>query len=87
MVLFLATGIAYGIGAKTVNSSTAVIAAMTKAVASLSGTILLFVVISQFVGYFNYSNIPTLMALTMADVLKSAISARCGCWLASSLSS
>lgn len=72
MVLFLATGIAYGIGAKTVNSSTAVIAAMTKAVASLSGTILLFVVISQFVDYFNYSNIPTLMALTMADVLKSA---------------
>lgn len=72
MVLFLATGIAYGIGARTVNSSTAVIAAMTKAVASLSGTILLFVVISQFVDYFNYSNIPTLMALTMADVLKSA---------------
>lgn len=72
MVLFLATGIAYGIGAKTVNSSAAVIAAMTKAVASLSGTILLFVVISQFVDYFNYSNIPTLMALTMADVLKSA---------------
>ena len=87
MVLFLATGIAYGIGAKTVNSSTAVIAAMTKAVASLSGTILLFVVISQFVDYFNYSNIPTLMALTMADVLKSANIGRCGCWLASSLSS
>lgn len=72
MVLFLATGVAYGIGAKTVNSSAAVIAAMTKAVASLSGTILLFVVISQFVDYFNYSNIPTLMALTMADLLKSA---------------
>jgi aminobenzoyl-glutamate transport protein len=72
MVLFLATGVAYGIGAKTVNSSAAVIAAMTKAVASLGGTILLFVVISQFVDYFNYSNIPTLMALTMADALKSA---------------
>lgn len=72
MVLFLATGVAYGIGAKTVNNSAAVIAAMTKAVASLSGTILLFVVISQFVDYFNYSNIPTLMALTMADLLKSA---------------
>jgi len=72
MVLFLATGIAYGIGAKTVNNSAEVIAAMTKAVASLSGTILLFVVISQFVDYFNYSNIPTLMALTMAEPLKNA---------------
>ena len=38
----------------------------------MGGTILLFVVISQFVDYFNYSNIPTLMALTMADALKSA---------------
>jgi len=45
---------------------------MTKAVSGLGGTILLFVVISQFVDYFNYSNIPTLMAVTMADVLKSA---------------
>ncbi|HLG79538.1 MAG TPA: AbgT family transporter [Bradyrhizobium sp.] len=72
MVLFLATGIAYGIGAKTMNGSADVIAAMTKAVGSLGGTILLFVVISQFVDYFNYSNIPTLMALTMADALKSA---------------
>jgi aminobenzoyl-glutamate transport protein len=72
MVLFLATGIAYGIGAKTMNSSAAVIAAMTKAVSSLGGTILLFVVISQFVDYFNYSNIPTLMALSMADPLKNA---------------
>ncbi len=72
MVLFLATGVAYGIGAKTVNSSAAVIAAMTKAVSSLGGTILLFVVISQFVDYFNYSNIPTLMALSMAEPLKNA---------------
>jgi aminobenzoyl-glutamate transport protein len=38
----------------------------------LGGTILLFVVISQFVDYFNYSNIPTLLAVSMADVLKSA---------------
>jgi aminobenzoyl-glutamate transport protein len=72
MVLFLATGVAYGIGAKTINKVSDVIAAMTKAVAGLGGTILLFVVISQFVDYFNYSNIPTLMAVTMADVLKNA---------------
>jgi aminobenzoyl-glutamate transport protein len=72
MVLFLATGVAYGIGAKTISKVGDVIAAMTKAVAGLGGTILLFVVISQFVDYFNYSNIPTLMAVTMADALKSA---------------
>ena len=72
MVLFLTTGVAYGIGAKTIKNVGDVIAAMTKAVAALGGTILLFLVISQFIAYFNYSNIPTLMAVAMADVLKSA---------------
>jgi aminobenzoyl-glutamate transport protein len=72
MLLFLVTGVAYGMGAKTIKNVADVIGAMTKAVSGLGGTILLFVVISQFVDYFNYSNIPTLMALTMADVLKTA---------------
>jgi aminobenzoyl-glutamate transport protein len=72
MVLFLVTGVAYGIGAGTIKNVGDVIAAATKAVASLAGTILLFLVISQFIAYFNYSNIPTLMAVTMADALKSA---------------
>jgi aminobenzoyl-glutamate transport protein len=72
MMLFLISGIAYGVGAKTVKSSTDVINAMTKAVSGLGGTILLFVVISQFVDYFNYSSMPTLMAVKMADVLKNA---------------
>jgi aminobenzoyl-glutamate transport protein len=72
MFVFLVTGIAYGAGAGTVKSAGDVIAAMTKAVSGLGGTILLFLVISQFIAYFNYSNIPTLMAVKMADVLKAA---------------
>lgn len=72
MIAFLATGVAYGVGAKTIKTASDAIAAMTKAIAGLGGTILLFVVISQFVDYFNYSNIPTLMAVTMAGFLKSA---------------
>ncbi len=72
MFLFLVTGVAYGIGAKTLNGTNAVIAAMTKAVSGLGGTLLLFLVISQFIAYFNYSNIPTLMAVSMADMLTAA---------------
>ncbi len=72
MFLFLATGVGYGLGAGTMRSAGEVIGAMTKAVSSLGGTILLFLVISQFIAYFNYSNIPTLMAVRMADALKSA---------------
>jgi aminobenzoyl-glutamate transport protein len=51
---------------------------MTKAVSGLGGTILLFVVISQFVDDFNFSSIPTLMAVKMADFLKARTSVRCG---------
>ncbi|WP_045221653.1 AbgT family transporter [Desulfonatronum thioautotrophicum] len=72
MFVFLATGVGYGIGAGSIKSSCDVIAAMTKAVSGLGGTILLFLVISQFIAYFNYSNMPTLMAVTMADTLKAA---------------
>ena len=72
MMLFLVTGIAYGIGAGTINRATDVVDAMTKAVSGLGGTILLFVVISQFVDYFTYSNMPTLLAVKMADVLRNA---------------
>jgi aminobenzoyl-glutamate transport protein len=72
MFVFLVSGICYGLGAKTMKSSTDVINAMTKAVASLAGTILLFLVISQFIAYFNYTNMPTLMAGKMAGALKAA---------------
>jgi aminobenzoyl-glutamate transport protein len=72
MFIFLATGIAYGRGAGTIRTANEVLGAMTKAVSSLGGTILLFLVISQFIAYFNYSNIPTLAAVKMADVLKTA---------------
>jgi aminobenzoyl-glutamate transport protein len=72
MFLFLISGICYGLGARTIKSTGDVIGAMTKAVSSLGGTILLFLVISQFIAYFNYSNMPTLMAGKMAGALKSA---------------
>jgi aminobenzoyl-glutamate transport protein len=72
VMLFLTTGIAYGVGAGTIRRATDVVDAMTKAVSGLGGTILLFVVISQFVDYFTYSNMPTLLAVKMADVLKNA---------------
>lgn len=72
MFLFLFSGIGFGLGAGTIKSSNDVMNAMTKAVSSLGGTILLFLVISQFIAYFNYSNMPTLMAVKMADVLKAA---------------
>jgi aminobenzoyl-glutamate transport protein len=72
MVLFLITGAAYGIGAGTIKSSNDIIKAMEKALAGLGSLIFLLFILSQFIAYFNYSNIGTIMAVSMADVLKTA---------------
>ncbi|MBL8583100.1 MAG: AbgT family transporter [Rhizobiaceae bacterium] len=71
MLLFLTTGWCYGIGAGTLRTLTDVIKAMEKAVTSLGGTIFLFFVLSQFVAYFTYTNIGTVMALGLGGVLQS----------------
>ncbi|HPB45175.1 MAG: AbgT family transporter [Microthrixaceae bacterium] len=71
-LVFLACGIAYGIGAKTITASDDVIAAVTKTFAGLSGLIFMLLMISQFIAYFNYTNIPRVLAVVLAGVLESA---------------
>jgi aminobenzoyl-glutamate transport protein len=70
MVLFLTTGAAYGIGAGSMKNLTDIIKAIEKALSGLGGLIFLFLIISQFVAYFNYSNMGTILAVKMADVLR-----------------
>jgi aminobenzoyl-glutamate transport protein len=72
MLAFLVTGWAYGIGAGTVRTLTDVIKAIEKAITGLGGTIFLFFVLSQFVAYFTYTNIGTVMALSLSELLRSA---------------
>ena len=63
MLMFLVTGWAYGIGAGTLRTLTEVIKAIEKSITGLGGTIFLFFVLSQFVAYFTYTNMGTVMAL------------------------
>jgi len=72
MLVFLAMGAAYGIGAKTITSMVEGINAVTKTFASLSGLVFLLFVISQFLAYFNYSNIATIIAVNMGDAFEHA---------------
>jgi len=72
MLVFLAIGVAYGIGAGTITSMTDGINAVTKTFASLSGLIFLLFVISQFLAYFTYSNMATIIAVNMGDALEHA---------------
>ena len=69
-LLFFATGAAYGIGAGTVKNTNDLVNAMIKAIQGLGGLIFLLLVISQFLAYFNYTNMTTIAALSLADVLQ-----------------
>jgi aminobenzoyl-glutamate transport protein len=71
-LVFLVSGAAYGIGARTMKGTNDVINAMQKAIGSLAGLILLLLVISQFIAFFNYSNMATLAAVSLADILQRA---------------
>jgi aminobenzoyl-glutamate transport protein len=72
VLLFGVTGIAYGIGAGTMKTVNDGIDAITKTISDLGGLLLLFFIIGQFVAYFNYSNIGTIAAVKLANVLKEA---------------
>jgi aminobenzoyl-glutamate transport protein len=69
---FLATGAAYGIGARTMKGSADVIKAMEKAVIGLGGLIFLLFFISQFIALFTYTNIATIAAVKLGDILSHA---------------
>jgi aminobenzoyl-glutamate transport protein len=71
-LVFLVAGVCFGVGAKTITSSVDVINAIVKTFAGLSGLIFLLLLISQFIAFFNFSNIPTVVAVEMADWLEGA---------------
>jgi aminobenzoyl-glutamate transport protein len=70
MIVFLVSGVAYGVGAKTIKNVQDGIDAVTKTFSDLGGLLFLFFVISQFVAYFNYSNMGTILAVKLANILK-----------------
>jgi len=69
-LLFFSVGTAYGIGAGTIKNTNDVVNAMVKAIQGLAGLIFLLLVISQFLAYFNYTNIATIAALSLGDALQ-----------------
>ena len=71
-MFFLIAGIAYGRGAGTFRSANDVIAAVTKTFAGLAGLVFMLLMISQFIAYFNYSNLPSVLAIALAEWLQSA---------------
>ena len=71
-MFFLISGVGYGMGAGTFKSPNDVIAAVTKTFASLAGLVFMLLMISQFIAYFNFSNLPSVLAIGLAEALESA---------------
>jgi aminobenzoyl-glutamate transport protein len=71
-LIFLVAGVCFGIGARTIKSSVDVITGVTRTFASLSGLIFMLLIISQFIAYFNFTNMPQVIAGGMAHLLESA---------------
>lgn len=70
-ILFLIPGIAYGIGEKTIKNDKQVISLMGKSMSTMGGYIVLVFFASQFVAYFNYTNLGTVIAVKGANFLES----------------
>jgi aminobenzoyl-glutamate transport protein len=72
MLCFFIPGIAYGSAVGKYKGPNDVIAAVVKTFAGLGGLIFMLLLISQFIAYFNYSNIPNVVAIALADWLGQA---------------
>src|SRR4029078_10291935 len=69
-LVFFAAGLAYGRGAGTITSQEEVSATITKSWAGLAGLLFLFLLIAQFIAYFNFSNMAEVAAVKLGDVLE-----------------
>ena len=70
MIVFYVAGYAYGRGAGTIKGSEDVLKTITKSWAGLAGLLFLFLLIAQFIAYFNYSRIAEVLAVKLGDVLE-----------------
>ena len=69
-ILFLVVGFAYGKGAGTIANVTAAIGLIVKTWSNLAGMIFLLFVIANFIAFFNYTNLATVLAVNLADFLQ-----------------
>ncbi len=71
-LLFFVPSVVYGKIAGTVKNEKEVASHMSKAMSSMGGYLCLAFVASQFISYFNYTNLGTIIAIIGAELLQSA---------------
>jgi aminobenzoyl-glutamate transport protein len=70
--VFFAAGLAYGKGTGKIKDSADVLGAITKSWAGLATLLFLFLLIAQFIAYFNFSNMAQVAAVKLGDLLERA---------------
>ncbi len=68
--VFLAAGLGYGRGAGTLTTREQVLGTITKSWAGLASLLFLFLLIAQFIAYFNFSNMAQVAAVHLGDILE-----------------
>lgn len=68
----LAAGLAYGIGARTIRGDHDVVRGMDASVSAMGSYIVLAFFASQFLAFFNWTNLGTVLAVKGADAIKAA---------------
>jgi aminobenzoyl-glutamate transport protein len=71
-LLFLSVGAAFGAGAGTLKGMSQAIGMIDKTFKNMGPLIFLFLVIAQFLAFFGFTNIATVLAVNMADALVAA---------------
>ncbi len=69
-LVFFVAGYLYGRGAGTIKGRADVLETITKSWAGLASLLFLFLLIAQFIAYFNFSNIPEVAAVKLGDILE-----------------
>ncbi|GAA0469644.1 AbgT family transporter [Alkalibacillus silvisoli] len=71
LFFFISMAVAYGVTVKVIQSSSDIPKYMAEAMKDMSGYIVLIFAASQFISYFNWSNLGTWVAVNSADFLTS----------------
>lgn len=71
-LFFVIVALAYGLGAGTIKNGADVSKMMTESMKGMAGYVVLVLIISQFVGFFNWSNLGTILAVKGSEFLQSA---------------
>jgi aminobenzoyl-glutamate transport protein len=67
---FLAAGLAFGRATGTITGTKDALGMITKSWASLASLLFLFLLIAQFIAYFDFSNIAQVIAIWLGDILE-----------------